>query len=278
VVATVGRSSHAPTGTVIATQPKAGHGVKPGTHVAIVYSQGPIVDVSVPPVAGLGLAAAQNALAAKGLSYKDRPVTSWNSPVIPNTVLAQSPLAGNVVPSTRVVYLTVLAPNGTYPVPNVTGFPPASAGSTLGQYGLTVGTQSSQCSSSVPNGDVASTSPAAGMSVQQGTAIDLVVSTGACAVTVPNVVGLTQAQATSQITAAQLNAVIVPCATGPSTDLVVSQSPVPLTPVQPGTSVTAQLGCSTAPPPTTTTTTTFGAVLGGNAWWGDPWSWTWRRG
>lgn len=275
VVATVGRSSNAPVGTVIATQPKAGAHVKPGDHVALVYSRGKVVDVTVPSVAGLGIAAAQSALEARGLSYKDVYDPTWNQPVIPNTVLAQSPLAGNVVPSTRTIYLTLLATNGTYPVPNVSGVLPGTAGSTLGKYGLTAGTQSSQCSSTVPNGDVASTSPTAGTPVQEGTAIDLVVSTGACPVTVPNVVGLTQSQASAQITAAQLNPVIVPCATGPSSDTVVSQNPLPLTKVQPGSPVSAQLGCSTT---TTTTTTTLGAIVSGDvASPPGPWSLAWWR-
>src|SRR5438876_622403 len=73
--------------------------------------------------------------------------------------------------------------------------------------GLTRGAVAQQSSSTVASGSVISQSPAAGTSVAKGSAVNLVVSTGpnpVGQVAVPNVVGQTQATATSAITGAGL--------------------------------------------------------------------------
>ena len=89
--------------------------------------------------------------------------------------------------------------------------------------------------------------PGATLANAAGTIVNLVTSTGACPVAVPNIVGLTQAQAITQITAAQLTyAFISSCPINQSsTGIVVSQTPAPLTMVTPGpaTQVTGTLGC-----------------------------------
>ena len=62
----------------------------------------------------------------------------------------------------------------------------------------------SQTSSTVSSGLVISQSPTAGSSVPAGSAVNLVVSSGAAAVTTPSVVGQTQAAAQTAIVAAGL--------------------------------------------------------------------------
>ena len=59
-------------------------------------------------------------------------------------------------------------------------------------------------SETVPVGKVISQNPAGGASAAPGSAVDLVVSAGAVSVTVPNVVGLTQAAAESALTSVGL--------------------------------------------------------------------------
>ena len=56
----------------------------------------------------------------------------------------------------------------------------------------------------MPAGSVISQNPIAGTQVAPGSAVNLVVSTGPPPVSVPNVVNLTQAAATSAITGADL--------------------------------------------------------------------------
>src|SRR6266480_851823 len=100
-------------------------------------------------------------------------------------------------------------PPPTVPVPNVVGQMQAAAAIAITGAGLTRGAVAQQSSSTVASGSVISQSPAAGTSVANGSAFNLVVSSGAPAptqVAVPNVVGQTQAAATSAITSASLTA------------------------------------------------------------------------
>jgi serine/threonine-protein kinase len=150
--------------------------------------------------------------------------------------------------------LTVSGQQTSATVPNVVGITPAAAGSALTTANLNVGTQTSVCSSSVANGLVASQSPQAGASEPPSTPVNLVVSTGACA-SVPSVVGMTQSQANSLVTAANLNPVFTldsGCSNGNAVPgNVDSQTPAAGTSVSSGSTVT--MGVCT---PTTTTTTT----------------------
>src|SRR5439155_2784008 len=89
-------------------------------------------------------------------------------------------------------------------VPNVVGQTQAAATSAITGAGLTVGTVTMQSSTTVASGTVISESPTAGTRVASGSAVSLVVSSGPAQVAVPNVVGQTQAAATSAITGAGL--------------------------------------------------------------------------
>ena len=85
-------------------------------------------------------------------------------------------------------------------VPNVVGLTQAAASSAIKAAGLIVGTVTQQSSNAVPSGDVISENPPAGTSVATGSSVNLVVSSGVALIKVPNVVGLTQAAASSAIT------------------------------------------------------------------------------
>jgi beta-lactam-binding protein with PASTA domain len=89
-------------------------------------------------------------------------------------------------------------------VPNVVGQTRGAATAAIIGAGLVVGTVTQQSSSTVASGDVISETPAAGIDVASGSAVNLVVSTGAMQVTVPNVVGQTQTAAATAITGAGL--------------------------------------------------------------------------
>src|SRR5205085_9070331 len=114
--------------------------------------------------------------------------------------------------------------------PNVVGQTQAAAASAINGAGLTRGAVTQQSSSTVASGSVISESPAAGTSVAKGSAVNLVVSSGAPAptpVAVPNVVGQTQASATSAITSAGLTAgaVTQQSSTTVASGNVISESP-----------------------------------------------------
>ncbi|MGB6486912.1 MAG: PASTA domain-containing protein [Steroidobacteraceae bacterium] len=88
---------------------------------------------------------------------------------------------------------------GTADVPNVVGDTQAVAATAIVGAGLAVGTVTQQASSTVPSGDVISESPAAGTSVTTSSSVNLLLSSGASSIAVPNVVGETQAAASTSL-------------------------------------------------------------------------------
>ena len=113
---------------------------------------------------------------------------------------------------------------------------------------LVVGTVTQQSSATVPEGKVISQDPTAGTSVANGSAVNLVVSTGPALVSVPDVVGLMQAAATTTITNAELVVGTVTqesSATVPA-GRVISQDPLAETTVASGSAVS--LVVSNGPP------------------------------
>jgi hypothetical protein len=82
-----------------------------------------------------------------------------------------------------------------------------AANSAIQTAGLTVGRVSTASSATVPSGSVISQNPVAGTRVVAASAVALVVSSGQPQVATPNVVGLTQAAATTAITSATLTVV-----------------------------------------------------------------------
>jgi beta-lactam-binding protein with PASTA domain len=112
-------------------------------------------------------------------------------------------------------------------VPNITGLAQAAATSAITGAGLQLGTVTTQASGTITSGGVISQSPAAGTSVATGSSVALVVSSGPAPVTVPNVVGMTQANASAAITAASLTPGVVSTQTSTTVaaGVVISQNP-----------------------------------------------------
>ncbi len=112
-------------------------------------------------------------------------------------------------------------------VPDVVGLQEADAEAAIVAAGLVVGTRFTE-PSSLPEGEVIAQSPAADTSVPEGSAVDLLVASSAQPVSVPDVVGLQQADAEDDIEAAGL---VVGMVSGVNHDTVpagevISQSPV----------------------------------------------------
>jgi serine/threonine-protein kinase len=138
----------------------------------------------------------------------------------------------------------------------VVGQTPSAAGQTLGQLGLQV-RQASEPSASIPAGEVTRTDPGAGTTVAVGSTVTVYVSTGSPQVTVPNVVGETQAQAASSLSSAglQANFVTVPVSKRSQDGVVQSQDPAGGSTVNQGSTVTVVVGQYGS---SSTTTTTLG--------------------
>src|SRR5262249_55686864 len=119
-------------------------------------------------------------------------------------VIAQAPLGGTLAAAGAAVNLTVAKAPARVLGPNVAGLPQASAITTLVTAKLSAGVIQMAFSLTVPTGSVISQTPAAGQTVSERTAVDLVISRGPPQTTVPDVVGKTQADATTAILAAKL--------------------------------------------------------------------------
>ena len=147
-------------------------------------------------------------------------------------------------------------------VPNVVGMTQANATSAITTAGLVVGTVTTATSSTVASGSVISQTPASGTSVNSGSAVNLVVSSGPAQVSVPNVVGMTQANATSAITTAGLVVGTVTTATSSTvaSGSVISQTPTSGTSVNSGSAVSLVVSSGLPPAQADEVTYTYDAL------------------
>ncbi|MDR4482585.1 MAG: PASTA domain-containing protein [Nitrospirales bacterium] len=221
-------SATVPIGNVISQTPTAGTNVLPGNAVTLVISLG----TAVPDLVGLTQIAAETAITAAGLTVGAG--TTTNSATVPaGKVISQTPVAGsNVPPGSAVALVVSLGAK----VPNLVGLTQAAAVAAITSAGLTVGTVTTANSTTAPAGTVISQSPSAGTNVAPATAVTLVVSLG---VEVPNVVGLTQTAAQTEITSASLTVGRVTRANSSSVaeGKVISQNPAAGAKVEAGSAV-----------------------------------------
>ena len=229
----VARSTSAPAGTVVATEPKAGASISKGQSVSLHISLGNSSQpVTIPDTVNMGLSDAENTLQQAGLAYRVVFTSTSSSNARPNTVLYQDPPGGVEGRTGDTVTLTVLSPGSQFPVPDVTGQSALDAASLLGQSGLQVdNTQGSACSNVHAEGLVVATSPAIGSLVVSNDKIQLILSTGYCDVVVPDVTGMTKALATTTmqqqglvVTMVTLVSMSTDCSNGTVRDQVMSQT------------------------------------------------------
>jgi serine/threonine-protein kinase len=186
-------------------------------------------------------------------------VAQQNSNTAPQgTVITTNPPPGTTVGQGSAVQLVVSSGKQQVQVPSVVGQSPSAAGQTLGQLGLQV-KQASEASSSIQAGEVTRTDPPAGATVPVGSTVTVYVSTGSPQVTVPNVVGETQSQAASDLSAAglQANFVTQPVFKPSQDGRVQSENPAGGSTVNQGSTVTVvvgQFGGSTTTSSTPTST------------------------
>jgi len=180
--------------------------------------------LTLPSVAGQSQSTAAQTLRGDGLSVT---VSQQFSPNVPaGQAIGTEPGYGTKVRKDASVVLDVSKGPNRPAVPNVTGKPLAAAKQAITAAGLAVG-QVTQQPSSVPQGDVISTDPAAGTKQQPNTVVNLAVSSGVPPAPLPNVVGEPAAQAMADLSSAgfspQVNPTYVNSAVPAGS--VVSQTP-----------------------------------------------------
>jgi RHS repeat-associated protein len=236
-----------PAGLIISQDPPAGGTHVLGTTVDVVVSLGPVT-VAVPNIIGQTQGAAETAIVGAGLGVGN--VGQQNSSVVAaGLVITQSPGAGTqALPGSSVDFTISLGPVQVQ-VPNVVGLTQAAAETAITGASLSVGNVTQQNSLTVPAGNVISQNPLAGATANEGSFVDVVVSLGPVQVTVPNVVGQTQAAATASIIGADLVLGTVGTATHPTipAGIVLSQAPAAGNVVNEDTAVNIVVSLGAAP-------------------------------
>jgi len=116
----------------------------------------------------------------------------------PGTVVGSNPTAGAQVPKVGQKVTLQIARVPQIAMPNVVGQESQTAQQLLQQAGFQVSVQSEQ-SDLVPSGRVTRTDPGANAMVKRGSSVTMFVSTGPQMVSVPNVVGQMQDQASQTL-------------------------------------------------------------------------------
>jgi eukaryotic-like serine/threonine-protein kinase len=168
-------------------------------------------------------------------------------------VIGQSPEGGSKVDKGSAVTLQVSGGPGTVEVPLVTGLTEATATKALTRRGLNTDS-THRHSSTVPKGEVISSSPPDGTTVTKGSRVHLVISSGPQQVKVPDVTNQDTAAAHSAIHNAGLEYTDDQVNSDQPKGTVIAQNPAGGTSVNKGTSVTLTIskGPNTATVPSVT--------------------------
>ena len=231
------------TGTGTSTGPGTSNGTGtstgPGTSNGTGTSTGN--QVAVPDVIGQTQDKATSTLKGAGLTVVPTTTSNCNSTSSGN-VVTQNPAGGASVGKGSSVTITMCSPAATMVrVPNIVGQTQDQATATLRNAGLTAMPATTSNCNSADNGNVVTQNPAGGASVGKGSSVAIgVCSPAATMVTVPNVIGQTQGQATGTLKGVGLTAAPTTTTTCDATDngKVVSQNPQGGTPADQGSSVT----------------------------------------
>ncbi|MBF9071026.1 Stk1 family PASTA domain-containing Ser/Thr kinase [Streptacidiphilus fuscans] len=190
-------SGSVPKGTVISTNPGPGARVRKDADVSVDVSKGP-QRPTVPSVAGKSVADATAALQQAGLAVSGQQQQQTSSTVPAGAVIGTSPAAGQQVAPQTVVTLVVSSGAQPVPLPDVTGETLDQATSDLQSAGFQVALNPTQIYSDQDAGTVAQMNPPAGQAAQ-GATITLTMSKGQQQVTVPDVTGMTEKDATKAL-------------------------------------------------------------------------------
>ncbi len=175
-----------PEGQVVESDPAPGDRVSRDGTVVLILSKGP-ERYDVPRLENLTVDEARAALSKNNLTV-GAVTRKFSSSVPEGRVISSEPRAGQSVRPDTAVDLVVSKGLPPVNVPNVTNTPYDEAQRTLESAGLTISQSDEAYSSRVAKGSIISQDPRAGVSVAQGTTVNVVVSLGPPLVTVPDVI------------------------------------------------------------------------------------------
>ncbi len=179
------------------------------------------------------------ALEAAGLRARAERVPSEREP---GTVVAQVPRAGVELERGSAVRLNVSGGPGRIVVPDVTGADVGDAVAELEGAGLRV--ETGDVDSNEPRGTVVAQEPVSGIQVDRGASVRLDVSAGPRAATVPELSGLPEDEATTELESLGFRVRVVeePAEQPASVGRVLRQVPAAGREAPPGTQVTIVVG------------------------------------
>jgi beta-lactam-binding protein with PASTA domain len=230
-------SESIPAGSILATEPAPGDGIRPGGTVEAVVSLGP-ERYAVPDVRGSTPTEATDAIVAAGLATGGR-VEAFDDTVPTGQVARTDPAIGDPVPPDTPIDLVISKGPEPVELPDITGKKQSVATKRLEEAGLQV-TATKEFSTSVAEGRVVSMSPKAATVVDSGSTVELVVSKGPPPVEVPNLIDMRRKAAVEELQRLGLTAKIDD---GEVTRLnrVFDQTPSPGEMVPRGTTVTLRI-------------------------------------
>jgi serine/threonine-protein kinase len=215
-----------------------------GSAITVTYNPAkpPVV---VPPIQGLTLSQATAELQKVGLTL-EIVEQRIDSTLGAGQIISQDPAGQQEVPAGTAVKVVVSAGAGQVIVPNVTGQEEAAATQLLkgAPFNFTV-TRTEEASPTVAKGRVVRTDPAVDLPVDSGSSITLVISSGPVPVDMPNVKGLSEADAKKALDDLGLKYAIeyVDVAAGNvNIGKVIAQGTAAATKVTPGTVIDLTIG------------------------------------
>jgi eukaryotic-like serine/threonine-protein kinase len=209
---------------------RRGPGIVPALLIVLALALGAIAaawyftrsnTVSVPSVQGLALDAAVSRVESDGL---EADIVSQESDAATGTVFRQDPTAGTDLDKGASVQLFASKGPASVTVPNTVGVSETDARDRLAAVGLKPAV-TRLFSDAQPSGSVVSQDPTAGGEAAKASTVKLTVSKGPSQTTVPSLVGLSQADAVSELTAARLKANVVSVPSAEASGTVVAQHP-----------------------------------------------------
>lgn len=227
-------------GRIVGQDPIAGNEVLTGSIVKVKLSRGK-EKITVPKLTDITLDQATFFLAKADLNVGEI-TRKYSDRANEDIVITQDPAAGEKVFKGTSVNLTVSKGPRPIRVPDVIGKTEQEAMSLISQQRL-IAAKSDEFSDSVDVGRVIRQSPPAGTTAERGDTVSIVVSKGPEMVDIPNVVGLLQSEAKTQLESLGF---IVQIKTGVSDpadyDKVVTQSPEAGQQGRKGSTVTIWIG------------------------------------
>lgn len=231
-------NSEVPDGAVVSQSLAPGADAERGDELTVVISLGPELD-AVPTVEGFTREVAIDRL--ENARFEWRIVREFHQTVPEDRVISQNPAGATELEVGEQVKLTVSRGPEPVDLPSLAGQTEAEARARLKDLNLSLGGIIREFSATVPLGEVISTQPPAGETVDQESEVVLVVSKGPRTFPMPSVIGKPSAEARAQLESLDL-VVSVKSVPGSEGDIVVGQLPKAGTTVQQGDTVTIYVG------------------------------------